>query len=463
MFRAVAATALKHHLDFPTGWRRLNAKMIRKLSFRTIERRFKLWLIARLSAVMTVQPAPAPDWETRTHTILVLRYDRLGDMVLSTGIIKAIAAAQPTVRIDVLASVQNASVLEGNPYVGRIITVNRRRPLSWIRAIARVRYARYDAVVDVMVMAPSLTTMLIMWVSAARHRIGLGDRGHECVFTLPVPRLHSAVHYVDHAAALLAAFGVDPQSVMEQNAEANSSQEGHAATGRKDPGVGGWGIWRPEIFLSPAEIAQGQAQWDRAAYTGGFTDRLAVRLVINVSAGASWRYWPSACFVEALRHIRTLSPQVVCLLIGAPHDRRRMEEIGRATGITVAHTAKPRQMMAIVARSDAVFTADTAVTHIASAFRKPMLAMFARGKADLWGPYQVPGSAVARIASESLETMEVATVRAGLVEVIASAVRDARRPSSLPPDSYWARAQGDSAMARSMATKASAGTGRLCR
>jgi len=37
--------------------------------------------------------------------------------------------------------------------------------------------------------------------------------------------------------------------------------------------------------------------------------------------------------------------------------------------------------MAIIATGDMVFTADTAVTHVASAFNKPTLAMFARAKA----------------------------------------------------------------------------------
>jgi ADP-heptose:LPS heptosyltransferase len=35
---------------------------------------------------------------------------------------------------------------------------------------------------------------------------------------------------------------------------------------------------------------------------------------------------------------------------------------------------------------------DTAVTQIASAFQTPTLAMYARGKAGLWGPYDIPGT-----------------------------------------------------------------------
>jgi ADP-heptose:LPS heptosyltransferase len=395
----------------------------RSMSTRGLERIIKQGLIGKLSTLMRATSGPAPDWRAGEHRILVLRYDRIGDMVLSTGIIRAIALAQPTLKIDVLASVQNAAALEGNPHIGRIIIVNRRRLLSWIAAIIRVRCARFDAVMDVMVMAPSLTTMLIMWASGARHRIGLGDRGHECVFTLPVPRLHDAIHYVDHSAALLAAFGVHPEAVRDRYLR-------DAVLTVSRDGAHGWGIWRPELFLTPAELDWGRSCWGRDSK--GRVDGTGVRLVVNVSAGAAWRYWPSACFVEAIALIRSIFPGMQCLVIGAPQDVKRMRQISRATGVALVYTARSRQMMSIVASSDAVFTADTSVTHIASAFGKPMLVMFARGKAALWGPYDVPGSAVC-VAGQSLEELKVSTVIDALTEVITFAsANTGQRPESSP-------------------------------
>jgi ADP-heptose:LPS heptosyltransferase len=401
------------------------------IAFRRLERKFKAWFIARLSSLMTPRQLPSPpDWSSRPHRIVMLRYDRLGDMVLSTGIIKAIALAQPTVIIDVLASVQNAVVLEGNPRVGNILTVDRRRPWTWIVAIGRMRRLRYDAVIDVMVMAPSLTTTLIMGISGAQHRIGLGDRGHGSSFTLPVARLRDAVHYVDHSAALLAAFGVDPRSLAEQHAQRNGGLDRRSRSSQtEDTGIGGWGIWRPEIFLTATEIASGEAHWRRAASHVGRAERIAARLVVNVSSGGAWRYWPSTSFIAAMKSLRSKFPRLECIVIGAPRDAQRMETIGRASGAAVTHTAHAREMMAIIATSDVVFTADTAVTHIASAFGKPTLVMFARAKADLWGPYDVPGYAVST-PGESLDSLDVASVLPKLIEMVAVASQSAR---GLPP------------------------------
>jgi ADP-heptose:LPS heptosyltransferase len=73
--------------------------------------------------------------------------------------------------------------------------------------------------------------------------------------------------------------------------------------------------------------------------------------------------------------------------------------------------------MAIIATSDAVFTPDTAVTHVASAFDRPILAMFARGKAALWGPYDIPGGVVST-PGKSLDSLDVASVLPALVELV---------------------------------------------
>jgi ADP-heptose:LPS heptosyltransferase len=404
----------------------------RGISFRRVERSVKYWLMLRLSALMKPRQLPnPPDWASGPHRVLVLRYDRIGDMVLSTGIIKAIALAQPTVAVDVLASVQNSIVLDGNPYVGRILTVDWRRPWTWIGLISRMRRIRYDAVIDVMVMAPSLTTTLVMWLSGARHRIGLGDRGNQAAFTLPVERLQDAVHYVDHSAALLAAFGVDPLSLRRRQARDTGGQPTSSRSARLTSS-GGWGIWRPEIFLTAGEIAGGEAHWPRVASDVG-AEPPACRLAVNVSAGSAWRYWPTASFIAALRAIRVMFPQLDCVLVGAPHDADLMQTIGRACGVSVAHTARTRQMMAIIATSDVVFTADTAVTHIASAFDKPILAMFARGKDALWGPYDIPGGVVSTPAP-SLDALDVASVLPALAEVVEIATRTGRSPPAAPLD-----------------------------
>lgn len=330
-------------------------------------------------------------------------------MVLATGIIKAIAAARPSVTVDVLASTLNAAVLTGNPHVRHVITINKRRPWSYLSAIWRIRRTRYDAVVDSMILSPSLTTTLLACMSGARHRIGVAGRGNDSTLTWSVPAIEDGGHYIDRSAALLAAFGLEPGRQMA------AAFGGDASTARPGSGpLGGRGIWKPELFLTSAELRDGEAHWCRPdALARGLNKRTGgQRVVVNVSASKSEKYWPVGHFISAITHIRRTFPEVSVLIIGSPQDHARMACIGRETNTQVAFTPHYRQMMAIVAASDVVLTSDTSVTHIASAFTKPAVVMFVGGGAACYGPYGTSGRVISS-TGPSLELIEVeAVVRA---------------------------------------------------
>src|ERR1700722_9211991 len=62
--------------------------------------------------------------------VLYLRYDRIGDMILATGLLRAVAPATPALAVDVLASPENVSVNEVNSSLRSVIIFDKRRPLS---------------------------------------------------------------------------------------------------------------------------------------------------------------------------------------------------------------------------------------------------------------------------------------------------------------------------------------------
>ena len=403
--------------------------------FKGMERGFKTAMIRVLAAVL---PTPAarvpPQWSTRPHRVLYLRYDRIGDMILATGIIEAIVRAHPSVTVDVLASPANAAVLRGNPHTGQVVIFEKQRPWTYLRTLRQIRAARYDAVLDAMVLSPSLTTSILMLLSGARHRVGVAGRGTEFALTLPVPRARHAVHYVDHSAALLSAFGVDPQprspsATYDSHAPRPDAADpaggaprpsGQVSIASLDAPVGGWGVWRPQLYLNEDEMAGGAAQWAAAVPAETRSDPSAPRvrrLVVNVSAGDQTRYWPEDRFIAAITWIRERFPSLALLIVGSPHDHERMERIGTGGGIPVASTPGMRDMMAVVALSDIVFTADTSVTHVASAYGKPAVVMFPRGRGALYGPYGTAGRVVSTPAP-TLQSLAVAPALAVLDEVI---------------------------------------------
>ena len=73
-------------------------------------------------------PATArPQWGAQPTRVLFLRHDRAGDMIVSTGVMKAIAASHATITLDVLASPLNASLVTGAHYLAEIIVFDKKK------------------------------------------------------------------------------------------------------------------------------------------------------------------------------------------------------------------------------------------------------------------------------------------------------------------------------------------------
>src|SRR6516225_6063923 len=194
---------------------------------------YRRFVIRALSLPMR-RPRSAPAWSARPHDVLYLRPDRVGDMIISTGLLRAIATSHDTIRLHVLATPANAAVLENNPHVASVVLFHRQgRPWTWLRFVRDVRRARYDVVIDCMVFSPSVTLLLLMLAIGAPERVGIGGRANDAIYSLPVPPGDRRAHHIEQLGALAAAFGVDVAA----------------------------GDWQPEIFLSPAERGAAARRW----------------------------------------------------------------------------------------------------------------------------------------------------------------------------------------------------------
>jgi ADP-heptose:LPS heptosyltransferase len=304
-----------------------------------------------------------PDWRERQYRVLFLRHDRIGDMILSTGILRAIAEAYPSIQLDVLASTINAPVLLHEPYIHEVIPFDRKAVGGYPAIFRDLRRRRYDAVIDCMVTAPSLTTLLLMLASGAPYRIGVAARGNDFAYTLPVPPREAADHIVDKLGALVAAFGLQPTALD----------------------------LRPRIRLTVAERDRGEQAWAGETQHGPVT---GARLLVNVSAGRAHHCWPDDRFVAVIKEARRAAPRAQTIIVSSPSERSRATSIAAQSGARVVADEGIRDAMAIVSRADIVFTPDTSISHACSAFDKPAVVLHPRGFAALWGPYLTNGRAI---------------------------------------------------------------------
>ena len=331
-----------------------------------------------------------PDWRAKPYRVLFLRHDRIGDMILSTGILRAIAQSHPTIRLDVLASKTNAPVLANEPYLSEIIAFDRKATAKYASVFKDLRRRRYDAVIDCMVTAPSTTTLLLMLASGARSRIGVAGRGNDFAYTLPVPAREHAEHIVDKLGALVAAFGLQPTAVD----------------------------LRPRVRLTTDELKQGERAWR------GGTDRSPTsgpRVLVNVSAGRAHHYWPDDRFGLVIQSVVAAFRNAEVVVVSSPSDRLRAESIAARGGARLGAEQGIPHAMSIVACADVVFTPDTSIAHAASALEKPQVVLHPRGFARLWGPYQSEGRAL-ESASDEVRGISADDAARALVTMIRAVV-----------------------------------------
>jgi heptosyltransferase I len=348
-------------------------------------------------ALATLLPGPTasntlaiPDWSAHPTRVLVVRYDAMGDTVLLTSLIRAIARSHPSITVDALVLAPNVDVLAGLAEVNEVLPFDRtnvkRNPPPDL--LARIRANRYDVFVDAVVLRNEIptATLMMMIASRARYRVGLQGKRNAFLYNLPVPG-DATGHHVDLCAALAIPFGVDPSTAD----------------------------MRPTLAVSDAERANAERRWHAAALPTPDGVTRPARLLINVSAAQPSREWRDERFAEVIRHARQ-HPALTILVTGRPNDSVRIAGIAAAAG--VQWTVQPlRDAIALVASSDLVLTPDTGTTHIASALGRPTLSLHQRNK-WMWTPYRVPNRVLFADDDATLDTIPAAKVAAALDELL---------------------------------------------
>lgn len=301
--------------------------------------------------------------------VLFIRYERIGDLIMATSVIRAIAESLPGGRVDVLATPTTAPVLENNPHVGKVLTLNRGSGGSYLRLMRQLRGARYQVMVDGRINNPPIftSTPLLMLAGAARYRIGSGGGRNADIYNVCVPEYDRSTHYIDGSKSLAVPFGVDPAKVD----------------------------WQPEIFLSDAERAGANEIWDSLKKNHEPAPPAPQkRLLVNLSASEPKRRWPDGKFIATLRSARSKAPEMPIVVIGLPSEWKSVQEVAAAVGALPVATPKLRDAFALVGTADLVFTPDTSISHAASAFRKPSLVLLKREHKP-YAPYNTPGEVIA--------------------------------------------------------------------
>ncbi len=307
-----------------------------------------LWKILGIFLAKNLAPSNSPFNPNETHSILAIRPDRLGDVVLSTPVYSSIKKSFPNIRLTVLVKRGQREVLLENPYIDRIIVFDTKNILKTLRTL---RAERYDLAI-VLNLVFSSTAAIFALLSKAPWRAGYDTPQGAKIFNLIVPKKEKLLHETQHNLDILR-FLKFP--TIEES---------------------------PEFFIEEKvknEVEQLIAQTIR------FPDKPLV-LVKPGTRVPEWG-WKVENFKEAIKEL-VESKEAEVFIIQGPGEENLISNFvspSNSYGSVIPPLSIP-QLTYLIKRSKLLVCNHTGIMHLASAVQTPSLTIFKHGEIDRWGP-----------------------------------------------------------------------------
>lgn len=154
--------------------------------------------------------------DANIKNILVIRLDRIGDMVMTTPIFRTLKEKWPDAQITVLANPVNKNIVINNPFVDCILVYDRENKhkslndrLSFFKDI---RKSEFDIVIDPY-LDYELNTSIITRIVGSKYRLGFEFAGREFFYNIryasnTFPVSTDKKHMVDYNLDLIGCIGV---------------------------------------------------------------------------------------------------------------------------------------------------------------------------------------------------------------------------------------------------------------
>lgn len=149
---------------------------------------------------------------SKLERILIIRTDRIGDVVLSTPMIASTRKAFPHAYIAVIVSGQTKEVIKGNPYINEVIIYDKRQKhkgiLKTLNFALWLRRKRFDIA---FILHTTKRVNIICFLAGIPIRIGYARRKLDFLLThrLAYSKRLGEKHEVEYSLDVLRSAGID--------------------------------------------------------------------------------------------------------------------------------------------------------------------------------------------------------------------------------------------------------------
>jgi heptosyltransferase-2 len=146
--------------------------------------------------------------------ILIVRTDRIGDVLLTTPVIKALRDNLPTAYIVIMVNPSALDIVKDNPYLDEVIVYDKENLHRGIwrnfKFILDLRRKKFDLA---LVLHTKNRTNIICWLSGIKNRVGYYNKKFGFLLTkkLEDTRPEGKKHEVDYCLDVVRAIGIEPK------------------------------------------------------------------------------------------------------------------------------------------------------------------------------------------------------------------------------------------------------------
>ena len=288
-----------------------------------------------------------------------MRLDRIGDVLLSTPVIKALRDACPECYLAFMVTPYAKDIVDGNPFLDEVIVYDRQKygngMLGNIKFALFLAKKRFDAAV---ILHPTSRTHVITAMAGIPRRIGY-DKKMGWLLTKRVPHTKQLGlrHETDYALDILRYLGISQAS--------------------------------GKMYMPVKEESERRAR-DMFAGAGiGGTDTV---VVVNPGASCPSKRWRPENFAKAADAI-SKNCQARIVIISDDKDRTfagKVAESMKAKALDLSGKTTVSDLASILKRAKLFISNDSGPVHIACAVGTPVVAIFGRSDRGLspqrWGP-----------------------------------------------------------------------------
>jgi heptosyltransferase-3 len=295
------------------------------------------------------------DAPSTPSSILFINVTRIGDTLLATPALQALAKTWPEARIDVLAHPNRVDILRNHPFVHSVSAIEKRR------ASCKGWFTRrgYDLAVVYGHDQPLLSYALRVAKRVVAFRQPRASINRKLYLLVDEPAPYTE-HAVDTALRLTSALGVQPQG---------------------------------KRLIFNLLDSERQNAIDSLAAAGVASAWPLIGLQATSFPTKAYRDWPIEHFIELGRRILLNYPSAGFLLYGGPEDKNRTTALKQSLGNPAADFAglALRPTGALMSLTHAYVGVDTGPSHLMGTFDIPFIGLFhCLLPRSLYGPLDHP-------------------------------------------------------------------------